>query len=696
MSKSAKDTLLSVIVLVAITVVCVAILSVANEFLKYEVTLDVNTAKQLYSVCPTGQATDADAIEYFELCSIDDTIESVNKKYGDVNTKILAVYRATKGTNKGKYIIQAQAKGYVGPVVMLTAYNNDGTIMKTKCIEQSESFWSKLEDGNLTGFDGAVGKEGTVNHTDIAVGSGATFSVKAVATALTISNRMAVTVLSDGADDGTEVMTAETAKQLYLVCPTGQATDADALGYFEVVMADNEMAEVNEAYGDENTSVMSVYRASEGINSGTYIVKAKVSDYAGPIVMLTSYYADGTVMKTTAIEQHESYWDQVVVGDELDGFEMLIGKDGELTADDIKVNSGATSTLTNVAKVVTLSNKMAEKLLIIDKERTLTEDMAKALYAFRPTGAADDGTALEYFEIANVYAHISRVNMEHKDTECMVVTVYRTVKGDNKGEIIIKARVAAQGYAGPLVMLTAYNADGTVKKTKCIQQSEGYWNVLEDQNLTGFEGFIGKDGVVTPDDIMTNSGATGTLTKISNVISVSNALAKLIVPEDYEVLTAETASLLYSVCPTGEADDSNAIDFFEIVEMNSIKDAINEKYGNARFAVITVYRAKQGANAGTYIIKTRAAAQGYSGPLVMLTAYNADGTIKKTKCVQQSEGYWSVLEDQNLTGFEGFIGKDGVVTPDDIMTNSGATGTLTTVSTAVSLANRTMAAIIGG
>ena len=40
MKKTAKDTLTSVVVLFAIAFVCVALLAVANEYLKYEAVLD--------------------------------------------------------------------------------------------------------------------------------------------------------------------------------------------------------------------------------------------------------------------------------------------------------------------------------------------------------------------------------------------------------------------------------------------------------------------------------------------------------------------------------------------------------------------------------------------------------------------------------------------------------------------------------
>lgn len=191
MKKTAKDTLMSVVVLFAITFLCVGLLAVANEFLKYEAKLDDKMAKSLYTVCPTGETDDANALEYFEILKIDDKISEINKAHGSPTTKIIAAYRAVKGENEGCYIIQASSTGNDGDVVMLTAYNKDGTVMKTACYSQTESYWSSKIAGKYDGFETLQGKKGEIASTDIATGSGATNSLSAVARAVTLSNFMA-------------------------------------------------------------------------------------------------------------------------------------------------------------------------------------------------------------------------------------------------------------------------------------------------------------------------------------------------------------------------------------------------------------------------------------------------------------------------------------------------------------------------
>ncbi len=191
MKKTAKDTLTSVVVLFAIAFVCVALLAVANEYLKYEAVLDEKMAGHLYSVCPTGQPDDSNAIDYFEILKADEAIEKVNSEYGSPTTKVIAAYRAVKGDNEGCYIVQAQSQGNDGDVIMLTSYDKSGKIMKTKCYSQTESYWSLKIEGKYDGFETLIGKDGELSASDIAVSTGATNTLSAVARAVTVSNYMA-------------------------------------------------------------------------------------------------------------------------------------------------------------------------------------------------------------------------------------------------------------------------------------------------------------------------------------------------------------------------------------------------------------------------------------------------------------------------------------------------------------------------
>ena len=337
MKKAVKDTLLSVIVLTAIALVCVILLSVANEFLKYEAKLDADMAKKLYSVCPTGEETDQKALEYFEIVEMDDKIALVNEKHGNAKTQIVAVYRATKGINKGKYIIQAQSEGYGGTVMMLTSYDEEGAIIKSTCIaHDAESHWGKLE--GHTDFDTLVGKSGEVGPNDIVAITGATKTRTGLAQAVTISNKMAQSIANERFKS---VMVADEYENV-----------TATLGA--------QIVSVNALAPDENTKVLKVFKAKGGENDGCYIVisQSKNGQWYPPLRMMTAYTADGKIYKTECIYQAEGYWDKM---DE-SSFSNATGKSGALSGDEF-VGTGATNTRVTIAKAINIATTLVETLI---------------------------------------------------------------------------------------------------------------------------------------------------------------------------------------------------------------------------------------------------------------------------------------------------------------------------------------------
>ena len=191
MTKSTKDTVLSVVVLFAITAVCVVLLALANEFLSYKPVLDDVMARHLYSICPTGEGEDS-ALESFEILDIEKDVKQINKTLGKTyGGKVIAVYRATAGEKQGFYIVQASSKGRDGDVIMLTAFDNENKIVGVKCYSQMESYWAKIDISKL---DNLIGKDGTVNPSDIDVDTGATKSLTAISKAVTLSYHTAKTL----------------------------------------------------------------------------------------------------------------------------------------------------------------------------------------------------------------------------------------------------------------------------------------------------------------------------------------------------------------------------------------------------------------------------------------------------------------------------------------------------------------------
>lgn len=336
MKKTVKDTLKSVVVLFCIALLCVGLLSVANEFLKYEAKLDDKMAKQLYAVCPTGEDSNANAIDYFEMVDAGALVESVNDSL--TGSEIVAVYRAVKGKNAGCYIIQSQAQGRDSTVVMLTAYDAAAKIMKTTCYSQAESYWKSNILGKYDDFGGVIGKSGQLSDTDVAINTGATMSMRAVAKALSAANLMAEELLKDRI------------KAFY-----------SADGYENATESVSSLVDAaNTAAPDADTRVLSVYKAVGGANDGNLVViaQSKNGKWYPPLKMMTAYDKDGKIVKTECIYQAESYWDKV----ETSSFDNAIGKDGEVVGSEF-VSTGATNTLDTIAKALTVSNKLVKSII---------------------------------------------------------------------------------------------------------------------------------------------------------------------------------------------------------------------------------------------------------------------------------------------------------------------------------------------
>ena len=143
MKAQTKSLIKSVVALSVISVVCVALLAVANAFIpKYKPTLDIKTATLINGIVPSGTGADTAFAEgYFEMLELDEKkLADFNKSNrSDANNAVLAVYKAVKGENEGVYIVEAQGQGYAGAIIMLTAVGEDGTIFGVELKSESEN-----------------------------------------------------------------------------------------------------------------------------------------------------------------------------------------------------------------------------------------------------------------------------------------------------------------------------------------------------------------------------------------------------------------------------------------------------------------------------------------------------------------------------------------------------------------------------
>lgn len=148
MTKATKDTIKAVIVLFVIALVCVALLAVANVFLKTVPTLDSATASKINTIAPSG-VDDATAFSegYFKLYSEEELasagfdLKAFNKEKGNATNKVTAVYRVVKGQNAGTFIVESTGKGYYD-ITMLTAFDEEGKISGVIAKTQTEDKFS--------------------------------------------------------------------------------------------------------------------------------------------------------------------------------------------------------------------------------------------------------------------------------------------------------------------------------------------------------------------------------------------------------------------------------------------------------------------------------------------------------------------------------------------------------------------------
>lgn len=196
MKSSTKTLLKSVIALSVISVVCVALLAVANAFIpKYKPKLDLATVTLINGIVPSG-VDEKTALDegYFEMLDLDDKkLADFNKENrADANNAVLAVYKTVKGENEGVYIVEAQGQGYAGAIIMLTAVNADGTIFGIELKSESEN--SPGTDGifvksHFDAFKEYVKGKTQLSDADINASTGATsmYSIGGVVKAANLS-----------------------------------------------------------------------------------------------------------------------------------------------------------------------------------------------------------------------------------------------------------------------------------------------------------------------------------------------------------------------------------------------------------------------------------------------------------------------------------------------------------------------------
>jgi hypothetical protein len=194
MQKSTKNLIKSIAVLSVIALICVAILSLANVFLKKEITLDKATVKFLNEKFATTEQTatgvdnETAYDEDFFVMLTDDELELATdytyKSFkSNSNNYVSAIYYAQYGMNEGTYYIESASVGYQNPIVVVVSFkivNDDFEIENVVIREQREDFGErKTQVLNAETFKKFVtliksGQNLTVTDKDIIAATGAT------------------------------------------------------------------------------------------------------------------------------------------------------------------------------------------------------------------------------------------------------------------------------------------------------------------------------------------------------------------------------------------------------------------------------------------------------------------------------------------------------------------------------------------
>ncbi len=201
MQASSKSMLKSIGILALISLVCVAILSLANATLKSEPTLDFATAKILNEMSPTGIGDEAAFDQkYFALLTESELSVGANgfsvKHYKkNASNCVKAVYFARKGNGEGTYFIESVAKGQYD-LTLITAFtvqDGDFAVLTVRAKKQTEDGGSFKQIFDKAYFDKFLqmvqnGNE-TFTNDEISAATGATTmnSVRGLNTAFTLA-----------------------------------------------------------------------------------------------------------------------------------------------------------------------------------------------------------------------------------------------------------------------------------------------------------------------------------------------------------------------------------------------------------------------------------------------------------------------------------------------------------------------------
>ena len=393
------------------------------------------------------------------------------------------VTKALKATNDAGWVIQAYGKGFGGDVPVVVAFDSEGTILKVKFMENSETagFGQKLADpADADGqklAESFVGKSGTLEAGDVDMISG-----------VTVSSKAALSAVNSAVNCFNEVALGQAA-----VVEEEQLTPDQAL----------ESMELTEIEIPEGLT-----GAWETAN-GTTVLRTEANGYeyeTAPLDVLVELDADGNILNVWVGTDGQT----AGIGDQAGGAEYLNqykGVLGEAGLDGVDTISGATQSTRGVKKSV---RKCIQAFV------AMYPDCAAA------TAVAPEGGDAES-EAASSEAAVETVTLS--DEACKAVlpdaTTFEAVESATSGvQAAVKAdtgwviQASAKGFGGQVPVIVGLDADGAIVGVSFPENSEtaGYGAQLYEEGNESAAALaaslVSKSGEVAIGDVDTISGAT--------------------------------------------------------------------------------------------------------------------------------------------------------------------------------------------
>lgn len=401
------------------------------------------------------------------------------------------VTKALKATNDAGWVIQAYGKGFGGDVPVVVAFDNEGTILKVKFMENSETagFGQKLADPNDADTQklaaSVEGQSGNLEASDVDMISGVTVSSKAALAAI----NSAINCFNEVALGQAAVVEEE------LLTPEQQLEK----------MREHLDPEVNFTEIEIPEGLTGAWQSA----SGNVVLRVDANGYeyeTAPLDVMVEFDPDGNILNiwVGAEGQTAGIGDQAAGAEFLNQFKGVLGEAG---LDSVDTISGATQSTRGVKKGV---RKCIQAFV------AMYPDCAAA------TAVAPEGGDAES-EAASSEAAVETVTLS--DEACKAVlpdaTTFEAVESATSGvQAAVKAdtgwviQASAKGFGGQVPVIVGLDADGAIVGVSFPENSEtaGYGAQLYEEGNESAAALaaslVGKSGEVAIGDVDAISGAT--------------------------------------------------------------------------------------------------------------------------------------------------------------------------------------------